>query len=82
MGALTRGGAVAKIIMEKRQLGYSRSKNCYDESNRFFSQYIALISMFASQMALQGFYFSYLFISPETSHLMVGVILVQTERER
>ena len=33
--------------------------------------YIALISVFASQMALLGFIFSSLFISPGTSHLMV-----------
>ena len=35
------------------------------------SPYTALLSVFASHMALQRFYFSYVFISPETSHLMV-----------
>ena len=47
-----------------------------------FSPYIALISAFASQMALLGFTIP-LFISLETSHLMVEdhIIPVKSERE-
>ena len=40
-----------------------------------------LISVFASQSALLGFYFFISFISPGTSHLMVEDIPIQSERE-
>ena len=49
--------------------------------NSCFFPYIALISVFATQMALLGFIFP-LFISPGTIHLMVKDHFHASQRER
>ena len=52
-----------------------------NQPGKVFFPYIALISAFASQMALLGFIFP-LFISPETCHLMVEDYSRACQRER
>ena len=49
---------------------------------QFFSPYIALSSALAAQMALLGFIFSSLFISPGMCHLMVEDYSRACQRER
>ena len=62
-----------KEINDKYWLQQKNLKRSIGFSRLFFLPYIALISMFASQMAMLGFIFFLSFISPGTSHLMVGV---------